>query len=133
MLYPSQQEILDETKGKNRVAYYLGCGAGKTYIGSEKLMSFEKDHNLVICQKSKVQDWVNHFKENYPDTFVWDMTAAGKDAQFMPGVTVINYDLAFRRPNLLKQKNFALLLDESSLIQNLGAKRTKFILKMKII
>jgi SNF2 family DNA or RNA helicase len=42
----------------------------------------------------------------------------------------INYELAFRRPELLQLKDFTLLLDESSLIQNEMAKRTKFIMKL---
>ena len=43
-------------------------------------------------------------------------------------VGVINYELAFRRPELAKLKDFTLMLDESSLIQNEQAKRSKFIL-----
>jgi SNF2 family DNA or RNA helicase len=42
-------------------------------------------------------------------------------------VGVINYELAWRRPELLKLKDFTLMLDESSLIQNKTAKQTKFI------
>lgn len=44
---------------------------------------------------------------------------------------VINYELVFRRQILLALKDFSLMLDESSLIQNKQAKRTKFILKLK--
>ena len=44
-------------------------------------------------------------------------------------VGVINYELAFRRPELAKLNDFTLMLDESSLIQNEQAKRSKFILK----
>ena len=44
-------------------------------------------------------------------------------------IGVINYELAFRRPELAKLKDFTLMLDESSLIQNEQAKRSKFILK----
>ena len=36
----------------------------KTFIGSEKAISLHKNI-LVVCQKSKVEDWVNHFKEYY--------------------------------------------------------------------
>ena len=43
-------------------------------------------------------------------------------------IGVINYELAFRRPELSKLKDFTLMLDESSLIQNEQAKRSKFIL-----
>lgn len=45
-------------------------------------------------------------------------------------VGIINYELAFRRPELLKLKNFTLMLDESSMITNPTAKRTKFIYKL---
>jgi SNF2 family DNA or RNA helicase len=47
-----------------------------------------------------------------------------------PTVGIINYDLLWRRQELLKLEGFTLLLDESSLIQNEAAKRSKFILKM---
>lgn len=46
-------------------------------------------------------------------------------------IGVINYDLIWRRKDLLNLENFTLLLDESSLIQNETSKRAKFILKMK--
>lgn len=131
-LYKSQQEILDETAGKNRVAYYLGVGAGKTYIGSEKLMSFRTPFNLIVCQKSQVEYWINHFQTNYPHVTVTDLTKIKKMGLdiIKPGVMVINYDLIWRRNILLSLKHFSLMLDESSLIQNMQAKRTKFILKM---
>lgn len=132
-LYPSQQEMLDEIKDKNRCAIYAGVGSGKTFIGSEKLMSFGTSWNLVICQKSQVEYWVNHFQTHYPDVTVTDLTKINKMSlsHLRPGVMVINYELAFRRDILLTLRNFSLMLDESSLIQNMQAKRTKFILKLK--
>lgn len=132
-LFPSQQTILDEVEGKKNVAFYLGVGAGKTFIGSEKLMQFGNPYNLVVCQKSQVDYWVNHFQTHYPETTVSDLTKlkVRHPLDIMQGVMVINYDLIFRRPALLNLKNFTLMLDESSIIQNMSAKRTKFILKMK--
>jgi SNF2 family DNA or RNA helicase len=47
-------------------------------------------------------------------------------------VGVINYDLIWRRPELKGLKNISLLLDESSLIRNDSAKRTKFILSLNV-
>ena len=41
---------------------------------------------------------------------------------------VINYELTFRRKILKTLSGFTLMLDESSLIQNENAKRSKFIL-----
>lgn len=92
--------------------------------------------NLVVCQKSKIADWVNHFKTNYDHLMVFDLTNKIDFEMFVRGsgcrtVGVINYELAFRRSELLKLKDFTLMLDESSLIQNETAKRTKFIMKMK--
>ena len=93
---------------------------------------------LVVCQKSKVQDWVDHFKSHY-DKQVFDLTVP-KDFDTFHGLSmgerftcigVINYDLIWRRKQLLQLKNFTLILDESSLIQNQKSNRCKFILKMK--
>ena len=45
-------------------------------------------------------------------------------------IGIINYELVWRRPELLKLTDFTLMLDESSLITNPHAKRSRFILKM---
>lgn len=126
-LLPHQAQALDETKSFNRVAFYHDMGLGKTFTGGEKLRIFNNEYNLLICQKSKVDDWVKHFKEFYPQLNVIDYTKS--KAAIDKGVIVINYDLVWRRPELLSLRNFTLMLDESSLIQNEGAKRSKFILK----
>lgn len=130
-LFPHQQQVLDNTKDNNRVAYYLDMGLGKTFVGSEKLNQLNAKQNLVICQKSKIKDWIDHFKEYYSYS-VFDLTKdLNKFLEYRgPSVGVINYDLIFRRKQLLDLKDFTLLLDESSQIQNHKAKRSKFILKM---
>lgn len=117
-----------------------GMGLGKTFVGSEKLRQLGNKVNLVVCQKSKVQDWLEHFRDNYDDIAVMDMTKPkAVDNWFLHGgiflgdemqVMVINYDLLWRRPLLQNLKDFTLMLDESSLIQNPSAKRTKFIMKL---
>ena len=101
------------------------------------MLQLNKPINLVICQKSKVNDWVNHFCKCYTEDqfeFVIDGTQKASLGFFIRGkyksaVCIINYELAFRRPELSKLKDFTLMLDESSLIQNECAKRSKFILK----
>ena len=140
-LYPHQENCLRDLEGLNRVAIYYDMGLGKTYIGSEKMKQLHCQANLVICQKSKVKDWVGHFTEHYATDFlVFDLTRKGGLEAFIHDVTedpwtevvgVINYDLIFRRPELTKAlKDFTLMLDESSLICNEHAKRSKAILKM---
>lgn len=141
-LYPHQQEALRLTAGKNRVAYYHDMGLGKTFTGSEKMRQLGARVNLIICQKSKVQDWLDHMATHYamnhcwmiynltkPRELEWFLRAVG-DADPTPVVGVINYELAWRRPELLKLHDFTMMLDESSLIQNKTAKQTKFILKL---
>ena len=136
-LYEHQKQALKQTKGFNRVAYYLDMGLGKTYVGSEKMCDLGASCNLLICQKSKIQDWIDHYKEHY-NAFIYDLTNK-KDFEnfflhadlFAPRVGIINYDLVFRRSELLQLEHFTLMLDESSLIQNDTAKRSKFILKMQ--
>lgn len=131
-LFPHQETALEKTKQFNRVAYYLDMGLGKTFVGSEKAISYP-NMILVICQKSKVQDWVEHFREHY-NIGVFDLTDKRQFEEFTGTVGkfvgVINYDLVFRRSYFANISGFTMMLDESSIIQNETAKRSKFILKM---
>lgn len=139
-LFPHQSKALDETKDFKRVAYYLDMGLGKTFVGGEKAKQLDKPL-LVICQKSKIEDWVQHLVDiaGY-DTF--DLTDKKEMEFFMQVLNgdpetanktagVINYDLIFRRSYFAHITGFTLMLDESSIIQNEAAKRSKFILKMQ--
>lgn len=140
-----QEQALDQTEQFNRCAYYLDMGLGKTFVGAEKMQQLGKKTNLLVCQKSKIPDWVDHFETYYPDYKVIDLTDNHRDAKRKisamqmnikqnsntPCVLIINYELAFRRSWLKDMENFTLILDESSLIQNENAKRSKFILKMQ--
>lgn len=141
---PHQNRVLNQTEPFNRVAYYLDMGLGKTFVGAEKMYLLNNAVNLVICQKSKIDDWVQHFTEYYPDYAVFNLTSKSQmvtfrnrvetDKYYKPDsqiVGVVNYDLVFRRNWLLTLHNFTLMLDESSLITNENAKRSRFILKMK--
>ena len=141
-LYNFQKDILEKTKSRNRVAYYMEMGTGKTFVGSEKMKQLHSNINLIICQKSKINDWLDHFKTYYEvDTNVFDLTNKKQYEEFFevlgyrsvlkPIVGIINYELCWRRKELNTLNNFTLMLDESSLIQNEKAKRTKFILNLK--
>ena len=94
-----------------------------------------------------MNDWVEHFREHYLQWTVFDATSQKKEDKrvyeygfwmnyrngnkVVPSIIVINYDLIWRRPELKKLKDFTLMLDESSLIQNENSKRSKFILRMQ--
>lgn len=136
-LYKHQIDGLKQAENLNKVAFYWDMGLGKTFAGSEKMLQLGAKINLIVCQKSKVDDWVDHFKQNYPRWHVVDFTVPKEAesvhvllAEGFPTIIVINYDLLWRRPELMNLQDFTLLLDESSLIQNPSANRTRFILQM---
>ena len=149
-LYPHQEAALTATDGMNRVAYYLDMGLGKTFLGAAKAVQMGSRVNIVVCQKSKVQDWIDHIFDHYK-VLPYDLTNKshlncffndldtdehlteeqliyyGRNHQLF---AVINYDLIWRRKRFLNLKDFTLILDESSLIQNQKSNRSKFIMKM---
>lgn len=136
-LYDFQQEVLEQSKDLNKVAYYYDMGLGKTFIGAEKLYQLGKS-GLIVCQKSKLQDWYDHLTKYYSGKINFGLITSTRNLEFFLNwansttsrhVGIINYDLLFRRPELAQLKDFTLLLDESSLIQNESSKRTKFILQ----
>lgn len=126
-LYKHQQEVLNRTTDKTRVAYYLDMGLGKTYVGSEKLNELKTPYNLLICQKSKIKDWAEHF-ETYYDYEV--IIYKNQPLENIPAnnIIIINYDLVWRRPQLQELNDFTLMLDESQYIKNETCNRAKFVL-----
>lgn len=141
-LFPFQQKALHQTSNHNRCAYYLDMGLGKTFVGAEKMHQLGNQINLIVCQKNKVDDWIEHLVMHYAMNhcyIVYDLTKKDDVKMFTKEIEnirtdfvigVINYDLLYRRSYFAHIRNFTMLLDESSVIQNESAKRTKFILKM---
>lgn len=128
-LFAYQQAALDRVEGKRRCAFYHDMGLGKTFTGAEKLMSDRRwKRALVVCQKSKVADWLDHFEAHY-DMPVIDLTKQDV-CRDVEAVMVVNYDLIWRRPQLMELDDLALMFDESSLLQNATSKRTKAAMKL---
>lgn len=144
-LYEHQQQAIDYLKNFNSCLIGDDMGLGKTFEGSEMMKFYNNRVNLVVCQKSKVNDWVEHFEKYYSEVAVFDLTNKKQIECFMlwclakePAkvthvncVGIINYDLLIRRPELQKLSDFTLMLDESSEVKNETSKRAKYILKMK--
>ncbi|ANT40101.1 MULTISPECIES: DEAD/DEAH box helicase [Bacillus cereus group] len=128
-LFPHQDRALSDTYKHNRVAYYLDMGLGKTFVGSEKMWELNTPYNLLICQKSKIDDWKEHFEQHYDyKVIVFDKQRMEEIPE--ESVLIVNYERAWRRDELLKLNNFTLMLDESSKIKNDKSKQTKFILRL---
>ncbi|MEC3532742.1 SNF2-related protein, partial [Bacillus thuringiensis] len=126
-LFPHQDRALNDTYKHSRVAYYLDMGLGKTFVGSEKMWELNTPYNLLICQKSKIDDWKEHFEQHYDyKVIVFDK----QQLEHIPpeSVLIINYDKVWRRDELKKLKDFTIMLDESSMIKNEKSNRSKFIL-----
>jgi SNF2 family DNA or RNA helicase len=123
-------KALEQTKGQHKVAYYLDMGLGKTFVATEKAEQLGTNIILLVCQKSKLDDWADHYKEFYPR---YKVIKYNKPLTKIEPYTVIiiNYDLTWRRAELKKLKGFTLILDESSYIKSESSKRTKFILRLK--
>lgn len=131
--FTHQDQELAATEDLTHVAYYHDMGLGKTFTGAEKLIRLNANVNLVICQKSKIDDWVEHFGEYYfNEIIIYDLTNKKHFTEFLmrdvKRVGIINYELAWRRKELLHLVDFTLMLDESSLIQNEKSKKSQFIL-----
>lgn len=123
-------KALELTRGQNKVAYYLDMGLGKTFVATEKAEELETNIIIVVCQKSKIDDWEEHYKEFYPRYKVINYNKPLIKIEPYT-VVIINYDLTWRRAELKKMKGFTLILDESSYIKGETSKRTKFILRLK--
>lgn len=142
-LYAHQEQVLKQTEHFNRTGYFLDMGLGKTFVGSEKMWELNTPLNLLICQKSKIDDWLEHFRNYYPDFKTYDLTRKTQSIMFRQYADsgsiqdgesvlgVINYELAFRRSYIGQISSFTLMLDESQYIQNEHAKRSKFVLSLK--
>lgn len=107
----------------------------KTYCGSYKAVSFNKPI-LIICPKSLIPQWIEHFNEVHSDWGAYDLTKKKRLDEFIGAerinkVGIINYESAWRKPELLKLRDFTLMLDESQAIANNTSKQTKGVVKLK--
>lgn len=110
-------------------------GLGKTFVGSVKSTSFKKPI-LIICPKSLIIQWIEHFNNVHDDYCTYNLTNKKQLQAFMDDkqdlkMGVINYESAWRKSELLKLKCFTLILDESQAISNPTSKQTKGIVKLK--
>lgn len=127
--------MFQQTKQYNKVAYYLDMGLGKTFVGSIKAVSFE-DPILIVCPKSLIPQWLQHFREVHSEWARYDLTKKKRLEQFITDdnnlrIGVINYESCWRRPELQKVKGITLMLDESQAIANNTSKQTKGVMKLK--
>lgn len=130
-LFQHQYTALKAVAGKENVGFFLEMGLGKSITGICQCLIFDNPRTLLVCPKSLILTWKNTFSQFFPDERVTDLTKFKKIPSDFIGFGLINYDILFRRPELLELKDYTLMLDESSKIMHDNSKRTKFILKLK--
>lgn len=134
-LYKHQMNVLKQLEPYNKCAMYLDMGLGKSATGAVKSSSYHKPI-LIICPKSVIHQWENTFADWCKDYQVYNLTNKKQLQSFMNDnqdlkMGVINYESAWRKPELLKLKNYTLILDESQAIANNTSKQSKGVCKLK--
>lgn len=134
-LYKHQRDVLKQLEPYNKCAMYLDMGLGKSATGAVKASSYHKPI-LIICPKSVIPQWENTFTDWCEEYQVYNLTNKKQLQLFMNDnqdlkMGVINYESAWRKPELLKLKNYTLILDESQAIANNTSKQSKGICKLK--
>lgn len=127
-LYEHQKQVLEQIKGKKRVLLALEMGLGKSLCASEHLKTLDYKYCLIVCPKSLIPMWQEHYQKFYGQA-INDFT---KTKKIVEGINIVNYDLVFRRKELLSIPKVTLVLDEVNAIVNDRAKRTKAIRSMDI-
>ena len=129
-LYEFQKGSVGDRKA---IALYWDMGLGKTYGGIDRAEQWNDLHTLIVCQKSKIQDWVESVEAYTGEKCANLRNAKETDLYYKNLIRygVINYDMIWKkRDELRKIENFTLILDESSLIKNPKAQRTKAVFKL---
>lgn len=135
-LHPHQERAIKQADNRERVAYYLDMGLGKTFVASEQAKLYDNDVTLVICQNSKVSDWSEHFQKFYENK-VFAITNAKTLQKFIDyngkKVGVINYEKTYREnyKSLLTLKDYTLIIDESSVLGNSKTNISKTVKKLQ--
>lgn len=134
-LYEHQKYVLNKVKDHNKCALYLDMGLGKTITATVKATSYNMPI-LIVCPKSVITQWIECFEECAKDYTCYNLTKKKQLNDFINDkvyhkMGVINYESAWRKPEILKLKGFTLILDESQAIDNPTSKQTKGVTKLK--
>jgi len=149
--YEHQRNALQQSAEKTHWAYFMEMGTGKTKVTIDNIsylyLKQDIDSALIIAPKSVYTIWENEIKTHMPDQidkeiFKWNIDKnyekfekSNKLKIFCVNVEALStkrgYDGCVKF--LLANKKNMVVLDESTTIKNKGAKRTKQILKLRLL
>lgn len=122
-LYQHQRAMLELMTTHKQYALFAEAGTGKTlpvlYHLTNLLMSGAIKNALVVCPASVKGSWTRDIEKLPP----WRH-------EYTKYITVVSYDLVWRRPEYEKYWG-AIVLDESHSIANRSSKRSKFIHRLQ--
>ena len=132
-LYDFQKAGIERVRGNDNVAFYWDMGLGKTIVGTKQMLNYHRKLNLILCQKSKIEDWVECVSSQGMQCAIVISKTKEEDVRPIlsvnrktPIAVIANYELAWRRPYLSEILWGTVMLDESSIIQNDDTKIAKF-------
>lgn len=112
-LFDYQQEIVDKSKKSN--ALFMEMGTGKTITSLKIAEKWKCEKVLVVCLKSKIQDWITEIEEE--TYFIKD--------EYM----VVNFESVWRNPKAIEftTPKTCIIIDESHKIKNPKSKVAQYI------
>lgn len=124
-LYQHQEVALEHCRQHSGFALFMDQGCGKTLPAIMRILELIQSKQikdaLVIAPKAVLGSWYRDFEKFKPY----------EQELLMDKVTLVNYDMAWRRPELMKHWG-CIILDESHYIKNRTSKRSQFILKLAL-
>lgn len=144
-LMKQQQLAIEKCGGREYFGYFMEPGLGKTLTIIDEVQRLPVDIVVVICPKSIMGVWAEEVAKFAPqdDMFVWDgreFTYNGSDGECY--WHIINIDAVNRTKTgthdgfntvkglLSTYKCSMMVVDESTIIKNVDAKRTKAVMEL---
>lgn len=128
--YCYQQEIIFKFDGLNKIGLFLDMGLGKTLIACElfKREILGNETILIVCKKSIIDNWSKFLFSQYGKESI--ILNKQNVHELEGNVILTNYELLWRRPEIIKVAGINLILDEAQYIKNRNTQIGKFIGKL---
>lgn len=132
ILFPFQQEIFDKEKNNKSNALFMDMGSGKTITSMALMNEKPVDKVLVVCLVSKVNDWVEEYKQWNDRDLIPLRSGTKKNKELLKEESdgfVINFESVWRLGDDLLDmidETWGVIVDESHMIKNRKSKVTKY-------
>lgn len=123
-LHRHQELILAYMEANDAFAIFAEQGTGKTLPALKRIddliLEGEVERALIVGPKATIKGWQRQM----------GLLGEQAEARLKEHTTVLNYDIVWRRPELLETTWDIVILDESHYIKTRSSKRTRFCIKL---